>query len=378
MQSWIEKQRNILDYTISSLLRRKVKYAALGMVYTFIVFGLASVMFFAEALKKEASIILKNAPEMVVQRIVAGRHDLIPLEYAQKIGGIRGVGSVKGRLWGYYYDPVVTANYTLMAPEDLDLGKGNIAIGEGISRVRDISTGERLSFRAHDGTSAKFRIRGILAPESGLVSSDLVLISESDFRNIFGISNDHATDLSVRVLNQKEIATIRDKIATMFPDVRIILRSEILNTYEAVFDWRGGIMLVVLSGAMFAFMILAWEKASGLSAEERQEIGILKAIGWESSDVLQMKFWEGMVVSLSSFLAGTLLAYFHVFFSSASLLEPVLKGWSSLYPRFQLTPFIEAYHIAVLFFLVVVPYTTATIVPAWRAAIIDPDLAMRS
>jgi ABC-type lipoprotein release transport system permease subunit len=315
---------------------------------------------------------------MVVQRIVAGRHDLIPLAYAQKIGGIRGVGSVKGRLWGYYYDPVVTANYTLMTPEDLDLGRGNIAIGEGISRVRGISTGERLSFRAHDGTSSQFRIRGVLAPESGLVSSDLVLISESDFRNIFGISNDHATDLSVRVLNQKEIATIRDKIANMFPDVRIILRSEILNTYEAVFDWRGGIMLVVLSGAMFAFMILAWEKASGLSAEERQEIGILKAIGWESSDVLQMKFWEGMVVSLSSFLAGTLLAYLHVFFSSASLLEPVLKGWSSLYPRFQLTPFIEAYHIAVLFFLVVVPYTTATIVPAWRAAIIDPDLAMRS
>jgi ABC-type lipoprotein release transport system permease subunit len=378
MRQWIEKQRNILDYTLSALLRRKAKYIGLSLVYTSIVFGLASVMFFAEAMKKEASIILKDAPEMVVQRIVAGRHDLIPLDYAEEISRIRGVSSVRGRLWGYYYDPVIAANYTLMAPENLELGEQNIAIGEGIARSRDLATGEQLHLRAHDGTSLPFLIRGILAPESGLISADLVLITGSDFRKLFGIDNDRATDLSVKVLNKKEIPTIRAKIAELFPDARIILKSEILNTYEAVFDWRGGIMLVILSGALLAFAIFAWDKASGLSAEERREIGILKAIGWESADILQMKFWEGMVVSLSSFLLGLLLAYFHVFFTSASLLEPVLKGWSSLYPRFHLAPFIGLYQIATLFILVVAPYTSATIVPAWRAAIIDPDQAMRS
>jgi ABC-type lipoprotein release transport system permease subunit len=36
--------------------------------------------------------------------------------------------------------------------------------------------------------------------------------------------------------------------------------------------------------------------------EEKREIGILKAIGWETSDIIRMKFWEGLVVSLSSFL----------------------------------------------------------------------------
>jgi hypothetical protein len=45
--------------------------------------------------------------------------------------------------------------------------------------------------------------------------------------------------------------------------------------------------------AILAFAILAWEKASGLSADEKREIGILKAIGWETGDVLKMKFWEG-------------------------------------------------------------------------------------
>ena len=84
------------------------------------------------------------------------------------------------------------------------------------------------------------------------------------------------------------------------------------------------------------------------------------------------------VVASTSFLAGTILAYVHVFFTSASLFIPVLKGWSVLYPQFRLTPFINPGHIATLFFLTVVPYTVTTIIPSWRAATIDPDSVLRS
>ena len=130
--------------------------------------------------------------------------------------------------------------------------------------------------------------------------------------------------------------------------------------------------------ALLAFVIFAWEKASGLSADEKREIGILKAIGWETSDVIAVKAYEGLLVSFFSFTVGILTAYGHVFFFSAFLFVPALKGWSVLYPDFRITPFIDPYQVAVLFFLTVVPYTIATIVPSWRAAIIDPDSVMRS
>ena len=130
--------------------------------------------------------------------------------------------------------------------------------------------------------------------------------------------------------------------------------------------------------ALLAFVILAWEKASGLSADEKREIGVLKAIGWETSDVITVKAYEGLLVSFFSFTLGVLLAYLHVFFFSARLFAPALKGWSVLYPDFRITPYIDPYQVAVLFFLTVVPYTVATIVPSWRAAIVDPDSVMRS
>ncbi|MFO0753607.1 MAG: FtsX-like permease family protein [Thermodesulfovibrionales bacterium] len=377
MSHWIEKQRSIVDFTLSSLLRRKGKNAALALVYTFVVFILASVLFFTHALRKEASLVLRNSPDVVVQKMVAGRHDLVPADYAARLRKIRGVTGARLRLWGYYFDPLTGANYTLMVPEKFAGERGTIQIGAGIAKSRLASTGDMLVLRTHTGDPFMLKVTGALSAESQLVSSDLILMTEGDFRELFGIPEQFGTDVVLTVRNKQELTTVARKAAELLPDARPILRDEILRTYDSVFNWRGGIIAVLLSGALFAFIIFAGDRASGLSAEEKREIGILKAIGWETSDVLLMKFWEGAALSLSSFLAGTLLAYVHVFFASSPLFEPALKGWSVLYPEFRLTPFIDGSQIATLFFLAVVPYTAATIVPSWRAATTDPDAVMR-
>jgi ABC-type lipoprotein release transport system permease subunit len=377
MKTSIERQKNIIDFALSSLLRRKRKNAGLLAVYTLIVFALASVVFFSYSIKKEASIILLGSPEMIVQRTIAGRHDLVPVSYIEKIQKIRGVSSVKKRLWGYYYDPVVGANYTLIVPENVDASVGNISIGQGVSRTRLAFEGDTMEFRTYDGKIIELTINNILSPESEIISSDLLMISEADFRRLFGTPEDYAVDLTLSVRNPRELSTIAGKISEMLPDTRPILRDEILRTYDSVFNWRGGILVIILSGALLAFVIFAWDKASGLSLDERREIGILKAIGWETSDIIQMKFWEGIAISLTSFCSGIIFAYIHIFFTDAFLFEPVLKGWSVLYPHFRLVPFIDASQISTLFFLSVVPYTVATIIPSWRAATVDPDSVMR-
>jgi ABC-type lipoprotein release transport system permease subunit len=382
--SAIEKQRHILDFTLSSLGRRKGRNIALVVVYAFVLFVLASVLFLTDSLKKEAELILQDTPEMTVQRLVAGRQDLIPEDYIDSIKGITGVQSVAPRLWGYYYDAFSGANYTLMVNADLNDHPGRIIIGAGVSRRSATGREDQVlrkndvfPFKTYDGSILTLKVAGFLPSASELVTSDLVLLSEADFKKIFAITNDHATDLVLTVRNTKELATIAAKITEMHPDSRPILRDDILRTYNAVFDWRGGVVIIVLTGVFLAFIILAWDKATGLSAEEKREIGILKAIGWETSDILLMKFWEGTAISLTAFFVGIFLAYLHIFLGYANLFEPVLKGWSVLYPNFRLTPHIDAYQIATLFFLTVIPYTVVTIVPSWRSATIDPDSVMR-
>jgi len=373
----IERQRHLIDFTLSSLMRRKGKNFSVLFVYTLVVFLLASVMFFTSALRKEAHLVLTNAPEIIVQRSLSGRFSFIPVDYGKKLADIRGVVSVRERLWGYYYDPEFKANYTFMVPEKLPVEQGTIAIGAGISNTRHAYEGDILSFTSPDGVLRSYTVKAVLPEESQLVAADIILISAEDYRVLSGIPPGHATDLVLTVRNSKEIATIAEKIKKILPDSRPIIRDEIIRTYDAVFNWRSGIMIVILCVALLSFVIFAWDRATGLSAEEKGEIGILKAVGWETSDVLLMKFWEGAAISLTAFLAGVLLAYVHVFFTSSALFLPVLKGWSTLYPDFRLVPFIDVNQVITLFFLTVVPYTITTIVPAWRAATIDPDSVMR-
>lgn len=393
MNPWIAKQRYLADFTLASLTRRKARNLGLLLVFALLVFVLASVMLFTSALRKEATQVLAASPEVLLQRMVAGRHDLIPPGYVERIGRIRGVRKITPRLWGYYYDPVVRANYTFMAvqPEEenfappplaapkLDVPQaGEVVVGAGLARFRGVQAGNVLSFRSYSGKLFAFRVAGVLADDSELVSADLVLTNEKDFRAFFDYPDGHWTDITLAVANPQEVRTVARKLADALPDSRPILREEVLRTYQSIFDWREGIVLALLSAAILAFSILAWDKASGLSAEEKREIGILKAIGWESGDVIRMKLWEGLLISGAAFLAGYLAAYVHVFHFSAALFEPVLKGWAVLYPRFALTPAIDGLQVATLAFFTVLPYAAAVLVPIWRAAVTDPDAAMRS
>ncbi len=382
------RQLKILEYTLSSLLRRKYKNLSLVAVYAFTIATLGSVLFLTHALKIEATGSLTSAPELIVQRVAAGRHDLIPTEYANIIRNLPGIKSVTPRVWGYYYDSLIKANLTLIGVgndhDKLELLEGRLpknpkecAIGMGVAAAFGPAIGDDLVLEDSEKLRTVFEISGIFRAESNLLTNDLVVLQETVLRDFFSMDQGMATDLIVQVYNQRETQTLAKKIKYLLPDTRPITRDEILHTYETLFNWRSGMMLAVGIAALIAFCILAWDKATGISAAEKQEIGILKAIGWETADVLSVKFWEGLVISLTSFVVGILAAWIHVFVFDAPALVPLLKGWSVLFPEFQLTPSVDFYQLFVLAFLTIIPYLVCTIIPAWKSAVTDPEHVMR-
>lgn len=384
----VHKHLKILEYALSSLMRRKFKNAAIIAVYTFTVFVLASVLFITHALRAEVTLILEEAPDLIVQRVSGGRHDLIPIAAARQIRSIPGVSSVEPRWWGYYYDALTDANFTFLGvgqePKDLQLlagrlpaAPGECAVGSGVAALRRTSAGRELVLIDSSNTGLVFDVVGVFEAKSALLTNDLVLLGKEDLLAFFAYPRDRATDLSVTLHNEREVQTVAAKIKSSMPDARPITRSEIIRTYDSVLNWRSGMLLTIFASAVVAFAILAWDKATGISAEEKREIGILRAIGWDYGDILELRFWEGIAVSLTSFLFGSILAYLHVFSFGASIMAPVLKGWSVLFPEFELLPVIDPYQIFVLGFFTIVPYVASTIVPSWKVSITDPDSVMR-
>ena len=85
----------------------------------------------------------------------------------------------------------------------------------------------------------------------------------------------------------------------------------------------------------------------------------------------------GLIISMTSFLVGTIAGFLHVFFFKASILAPVIKGWSVLFPDFNLTPYFDIYQFFIMGFLTITPYVASTVIPSWKAAITDPETVMR-
>ncbi len=393
MNSALEKHLNILDYALSALWRHRLKNGGIVVVFAAVIFLVASFQLVTTALTETAGKVLAVTPEITIQRMSAGRQEAIPLAYAEKLHDIFGIRAVVPRVWGYYFDEVRGANYTVLGvsadmPQADELsravvggvmgsgGQGKVVVGRAVSQALQLQPGQLFSLFRPNLSLKAMTVAGIFRPETDLLTADLIAMPLVEARDLFLIPASKATDLCVYISNPAEIGTIAEKISKLLPDTRVLTRPQIQKTYQVVFGWRSGFASVCLLAALAAFAILAWDKASGLSPEERREIAILKILGWETADVLAMRFWEGGLVAGLAFLLGCTLAYLHVVFFGASLFRPVLVGWSVLHPALSLAPHVTLKEVLLLLAFTVVPYLAVTVVPAWRAASVPAESAL--
>ena len=186
-----------------------------------------------------------------------------------------------------------------------------------------------------------------------------------------------ATDLALELTTMDEAPVVTERVAERIEGARVLDRRLLRRTYELTFDTRGGMLGVLLVPALAAFLLLAWERLTGLGADERREIGVLESLGWATADVLAARLWESGVITLGGAVSGVLLAYGYVSWLGAPGLWDALLGWSALHPPMQLAPALDPLQALAILAAVVVPFVSVSVVPAWRAAMVDPDQAMR-
>ena len=376
---------NLLNYALISLLRRWKKNLALIIIYAGVVGFFSSIVLFTTALKYESQNTLYALPELWIQKLAGGRLQPMYVDIVDSLQNIRGIQQIIPRYWGYYYDSPTGAVFTIVGSDssvtglyDLktdyvgNLDDSSVVCGTGFMKLHYLRVGDRLSLIDAAGNLNGFQIVGQFTASSDLLTKDLVILSTISAQKILGLANDQCTDIAIRVTNINEVENIALKINRKYYGLRVVSKDDLLLTYDALFSWRGGIFVFGGLISLLAFLILAWDRASGLSKEERKELGILKGIGWQINDVLLLKFLEGIIISVTATLLGILASMIHIFIFNAWLIKPFFIGWSVLYPDYNMKMVIDGGSLLIVFLISVIPYLAATVIPAWKGAITDP------
>lgn len=387
----------LIEYAINAILRQKSKSFFILFVFTLLTFLLTSVFFITNSIRYELDSTVDTLPQIIVQKIKAGRHYDIDVDAVDSILEIAGVSDAVARVWGYYYFENAGVNFSVVGIEQYEKqykesfekiaakinldemdGKPSMVVGHGVKKtMKESYYKEYFNFIKPDGTLKRVNITGVFDADTQLESNDIIVMSKDSIREIFEIDESKATDIVVKVANPEEIPMIVSKIKAIYPDSRIISSEDLKVSYQNIFDYKSGIFLALFIVSLFTFFIIIYDKSSGLSSEEKREIGILKAIGWRVDDVLKEKFYESFIISFFAYTLGVGFSFAYVYIFQAPILQNVFVGYSQLKTSFELPFILDLQTLFLVFFLSVPIYIAATIIPSWKVATLEADEVIR-
>jgi ABC-type lipoprotein release transport system permease subunit len=251
----------------------------------------------------------------------------------------------------------------------------NLKIGSVVPPFyRNDREGERLA-----------RVVGIFQPEAPLWQANLILTSIETAEVVFdqpGLATDllvtckpgHQAAVSRAIMQELAIPS-REGQGGIRP--RVTARADLLALLPRGALHREGVFnLHFLLAFVVGILVLLVTSGLGL-AERRREIGILKATGWQTDEILLRGLTESFALSLAGACIALVLAWLWLRvgngFGVAGFFLTGVGAAPEFAVPFRLTP-VPALLAFVLAFAVVM---TGTLYASWRAAIVSPRDALR-
>ncbi len=251
----------------------------------------------------------------------------------------------------------------------------NLKIGSMIPPFYQNEQGERLS-----------RVVGLFKANAPLWQANLILTTLDTAQAIFAQPAGVATDLLVWCRPGYEEAVARS--ITWLPSLgdqtgrgpvrfQVTTRQDLLVLLPQGLMHREGLFNLHFV-LVFIIGILVFLVVSGLGlGERRREIAILKAMGWQTDQLLLRGVVESVALSLMGACLAFLLAWVWLRLLNGYGIAGVVLAGVGVMPDFQVPFRLAPIPLLLGFVLAFVIVGTGTVYSSWRAAIAPPRDAMR-
>lgn len=384
---------NLLFAAVGNIIRNKVRSIVLILCLIAVLFPFISAISISEGIKFQSLISVEEGADIYVTSDYFGSNAPISLDYLERFRKMDGVTKVFPRIVGRTYFVNRLATIVGILPENIPKSirlaqgtmfreRGEVVIGKGLAKEFRLQPGVR--FTLSTNPSKVFKVAGIFDADATIWSANLILMVFEDASEFFKMKG-KATDILIytrpgyatKLAEEIQEATGASNPDRSDPPLRVQDRTLVKRYFQRGFNYKAGVFTALYTVA-FALAIPALLVISGFGqTERRKEIGVIKATGWQTQEVMEMVAMENLVVSLTSaplaiLLAMAWLKWFNgAFIAQFFIAEIGLMARFPVPSRFLPLPSFFAFLFAIVLTMVGSLYST------WRTATIPPVEAMR-
>lgn len=388
---------NLWGFASRSLVRHWKQSVSI-LVPLAVAMGVVSAMTFVrDGFRRDAGLSSAFLPDITLQVMSAGRIAHVPPDVENTLSAIESVRKVVPRVWGFLpmrvggrevaYSLLGIDPSRMPVPREINLAmksgrfletrdRRGLVVGESAAKALNLDAGKTINIRTPTGDNFEFRVVGVFTSAVQIYTADLLIIHIDDARQFFGYRPGEASDLCVYVRGQENVDSAAAQIAKSVSGARVLTRDKLTRISEQAYGARSGVFQLVWMILLLTVALTAWSQASSTGLQMKKEIGILKALGWSTMDIIQLRLLATAILSLLACLAGLCTGLGYLYLGAPGIKEYFL-GWAAIYPEFPIPVHIRVDSLVILFAVGTVPMLAAVVVPSWLTGITEPDTAIR-
>jgi putative ABC transport system permease protein len=246
------------------------------------------------------------------------------------------------------------------------LAAGGAVLGKSYSEDIGVGIGDRLELQ---GASATRRVPVVGLLDTFEASGNEVMVSLATMKRVYGIATDSQIAVNARSPNQRQAlgTAVNRLLARAYPGAEAVSDAEIKHNYEEQINQQFAFFNAIIGIAVIVGLLGIVNTLSMSVIERTREIGVLRALGGSRWRVRRTMLDESVLISLGGCLTGIAAGLLVGVVWILSVRESALVGLDLRIPTTTLV---------VIAILGVVIGTLAAILPARRAARLDPLQAL--
>ncbi len=288
---------------------------------------------------------------------------------------------------------------------DFSLKKGEVLVSDVIAQELNLRIGEKIilhspskitkMFKYEEGKGFKFnedkakvflpdeyRITGFFSFGKFDFDSSAIFINIDDAAELFELPWDSAGAVYIRTKDPFHLQGIQTDLQNKFPELQVLSWQQMNRQFLGVLAVEKNMMFFLL---IFIVLVAAFSISNTLITvvlQKTREIGLIKALGASPLTILRTFVLQGFIVGVMGTFCGTLLGIAVIRWRNEIMFTvSKLTGWELFPKKFyyfsELPARIVAGDLMIICIVSVILCTMGALLPAWRAARLDPAKALR-